>query len=51
MNYGINDYKLAIANTKYDKNGRAVIASDDEWVGETEWDDMYEQMKKERENI
>ena len=30
------------------KKGKAVISSDDEWKDETEWDDMFEQMKKER---
>ena len=38
-----------MANTNYNADGNAVIASDDEWVEETEWDDMFEQMKKERE--
>lgn len=46
--YGLNVYKLAMQNTKYNKDGRAVISADDEWVEETEWDDMFEQMKKER---
>ena len=27
-----------------------MIASDDEWVDETEWDNMFMEMKKEREN-
>ena len=35
-------------NTKYDKNGKAMITSDDDWVDETAWDDLYEQMKKGR---
>jgi|GEM_PF-551595 len=26
-----------------------MIASDDEWVDETEWDNMFMKMKKERE--
>ena len=42
------DYQLARANTKYNEKGRAVISKDDEWAQETEWDDMFEQMKKER---
>lgn len=46
--YGLQAYKLAMQNTQYDKFGKAVISSDDEWENETEWDDIFEQMKKER---
>ena len=46
--YGINAYKAAMENTKYNKDGKATVSSDDEWADETEWDDMFEQMKKER---
>lgn len=46
--YSIFDYQLAKANTKYNKQGKAVISKDDEWAKETEWDDMFEQIKKER---
>lgn len=46
--YGLKAYKLAMKNTKYNKEGKAVISSDDDWVEESEWDDMFEQMKKER---
>lgn len=46
--YGLDAYKLAIQNTKYNKKGEATISPDDEWIEETEWDDMFEQMKKER---
>lgn len=46
--YGLQAYKLAIQNTKYDKSGKAVISSDDEWNDENEWDEMFEKMKKER---
>ena len=46
--YGIAAYKLAMENTKYNKNGKATISSEDEWADESEWDDMFEQMKKER---
>ena len=44
--YGLQAYKLAKQNTSYNKNGKAVISSDDEWKDETEWDDMFEQMHK-----
>lgn len=40
--YGSNAYKLAIQNTKYNKDGRAVISADDEWVKETEWDELFD---------
>lgn len=42
--YGLQAYKLAMQNTNYNKEGKAVISSADE----SEWDDMFEQMKKER---
>lgn len=51
MNAGIYNhkaYKIAMENTKYNKEGKAIISSDDEWAEETEWDDMFEQMKRER---
>ena len=47
--YSDKAYQMAMANTNYKADGKAVIASDDEWVEETEWDDMFEQMKKEKE--
>lgn len=43
--YGNKAYKIAMENTKYDKHGKAVISSDDEWVKEAEWDDIFEQTK------
>ena len=46
--YGLQAYKLAMRNTNYNNEGKAVISTDDEWNDETEWDDMFEQMKKER---
>lgn len=46
--YGLQAYKLAMQNTNYNKEGKAVVSSDDEWNDENEWDDMFEQMKKER---
>ena len=38
-------YSFAAANTKYDKQGHPVISKDDEWVNETEWDDLFKQLK------
>ena len=46
--YGLQAYKLAMQNTNYNKEGKAVISSADEWSDESEWDDMFEQMKKEK---
>lgn len=44
--YNLNAYKLAMENTKYNKDGNATMSSDDDWVNESEWDDMYTQMKQ-----
>ena len=46
--HGLQAYKLAMQNTNYNKEGKAVISSADEWNDESEWDDMFEQMKKEK---
>ncbi len=46
--YGLESYKIAMQNTKYNADGKATISSDDEWIEENEWDDMYERMKEER---
>ena len=46
--YGSQAYKLAMENTKYNKAGKAVISSDDEWAEENEWDEIFEEMKKKR---
>lgn len=46
--YSAKAYEIAKKNTHYNEDGKATIASDDEWVNETEWDDMFENMKKER---
>lgn len=46
--YNKEAYRLAMENTKYNSDGKAVVSKDDEWRDESEWDDIYEQMKKER---
>lgn len=46
--YTATAYRLAMQNTKYNEEGKAVIERDDEWLEETEWDDMFEELKKER---
>lgn len=42
--YGMQAYKLAMQNTKYNKDGQATITSDDEWNDEVEWDDIFQQI-------
>lgn len=46
--YGLQAYKMAMQNTTYNREGKATISSDDEWANESEWDDMYEEMERER---
>jgi DNA-damage-inducible protein J len=46
--YNNKAYQLAMSNTTYNDSGKAVISKDDEWINETEWDEIYEQMKMER---
>ena len=36
--YDSKAYQLAMNNTKYSDDGKVVIAKDDEWIEETEWD-------------
>ncbi len=38
-------YSFATANTKYDKQGRPVISKKDEWVDESEWNEVYNMLK------
>ena len=46
--YPIAAYQIAMENTKYNEFGKAVIGKEDEWRDETEWDEMFKQMKEER---
>lgn len=39
-------YDLARQNTKYNKNGEAVISREDEWVEEGEWDALFASLSK-----
>lgn len=41
---------MASDNTKYNDAGKAVILENDEWRDEKEWDEVFEQMQKERQN-
>lgn len=46
--YDLKAYSQALKNTTYNDHGKAVISKEDEWASETEWDDLFKQMKKER---
>lgn len=47
-NYNKKAYQLAMNNTKYNNEGNAIVEKDNEWRNETEWDDMFDQMKEEK---
>lgn len=47
--YNERDYEFARKNTKYNADGVPVISKDDEWLEETEWDDLFEELKKKHE--
>lgn len=49
--YGLKAYKLAMENTNYNKEGKATISSDNEWTEESEWDNMFEQVKTKSKRI
>lgn len=44
----LEKFEFAMKNTHYNKEGRATLPSDDEWVDESEWDGLFEQMKAEK---
>lgn len=46
--YYERSYKLALENTKYNSEGKAVITLDDEWSEEKEWDAMFNQIQMEK---
>ena len=48
--YSEKSYKMVPDNTKYNDDGKAVISENDEWRDEKEWDEVFEQMQKERQN-
>ena len=48
--YSEKSYKMASDNTKYNADEKAVILENDEWRDEKEWDEVFEQMQKERQN-
>lgn len=49
--YSEKAYKMASDNTKYNADGKAVISENDEWRDEKEWDEVFERMQKERQNL
>ena len=49
--YSEKTYKMASDNTKYNADGKAVISENDEWRDEKKWDEVFEQMQKERQNL
>ena len=49
--YYERSYKLALENTKYNSEGKAVITLDDEWREEKEWDAMFNQIHMEQKNL
>ena len=49
--YSEKSCKMASDNTKYNAAGKAVISENDEWRDEKEWDEVFEQMQKERQNL
>ena len=49
--YSEKTYKMASDNTKYNADGKAVISENDEWRDEKEWDEVFEQMQKGRQNL
>lgn len=46
--YDDEAYEVARRNTKYNQKGEAVIPAGDEWLEESEWDEMYEKMRNEK---
>ena len=34
-------YSFATSNTAHNSQGRPIIPKDDEWLAETEWDDLF----------
>ena len=49
--YSEKAYKLVSDNTKYDADVNAVRLENDEWRDEKEWDEVFEQVQKEQQNL
>ena len=39
-------FELATSQTKYNKEGLAIIEKDDPWAEESEWDEIYKEESK-----
>lgn len=39
-------YNFAKNNAKYNAQNRPIISKDDEWIKETEWDELYNKLKR-----
>lgn len=39
-------YNFAKNNAKYNVQNRPIISKDDEWIKETEWDELYNKLKR-----
>ena len=46
--YSEKVYEFAKNKTKYNNEGRTVISKDDEWLVETEWDDLYKELNQKK---
>lgn len=46
--YDDKAYKMASENTNYNSAGKTVIEKNDEWRNEKEWDNVFEQLQKEK---
>ena len=44
-------FAIAKKNTKYNKDGRAVISKDDPWINETEWDEHYKRLVEDEKDL
>ena len=44
-------FAIAQKNTKYNKDGRAVISKDDSWINETEWDEHYKRLVEDEKDL
>lgn len=43
---GLDAYAVVKENTKYNERGQATVSKSDEWIDETEWDDLFKNIKR-----
>ena len=41
-------YSYATANTKHNEQGRPAVSQNDEWINESEWDNLFDMLKYEK---